>query len=116
MRATQMGIELANRGSWKDSFAKPSLFVKTSPGWPAFAGHDRLGQFPEWPVLCKFFDLLGHGFTLTLEIVVHRAAQAGMGDVVRTVGRRGQIPTQELVFALCAGFDLAQSARNGEFD
>ena len=31
----------------------------------------------------QLFNMFGHGFALMLEIVVYRAAQAGMSDIVR---------------------------------
>src|ERR1700749_4998190 len=53
---------------------------------------------------------------LALEVIGDRAAQAGIGDVMRGVGGVRQISACELVLALRAGFDDLQLALDREID
>ncbi len=57
-----------------------------------------------------------HIGALALEIVVDRAAQRRIGDVVRRIGGDRQIAARELVLALGAGLDAGELVRDGEFD
>src|SRR6478752_4435507 len=50
------------------------------------------------------------------EIVRYRAAQIGVGDVMRGIGGLRQIPARDLVLALGAGLDGFQAAPDRKVD
>ena len=51
-----------------------------------------------------------------LQVVGHRPAQAGMGDVVEGMGGDGQVAARQLVLPLRPGLDPLQPARQGKID
>src|SRR5947209_3705027 len=75
-----------------------------------------VGAFPERAELGQ----LAAGFrdvgALALEIIVDGAAQAGIGDEVRGMGRLRQVAARDLVLALRAGLDGSESVLDREID
>ena len=57
-----------------------------------------------------------HIGALALEIVGDRAAQAGIGDVVRRIGGGRQVAARDLVLALRAGLDARELVRDRVVD
>ena len=66
--------------------------------------------------MSQFTADFGHIGAFPLQIVRDRPAQIGIGNVMRGVGRLRQVSARQLVLALRAGLDLAQPARDREFD
>src|SRR3954471_20924818 len=73
----------------------------------AFAERAELGQLPSG------FRNIG---ALALEVIVDGAAQARISDEVSGVGGPRQVAACDLVLALRAGFDIRQTAFDGEVD
>src|SRR5260370_5707818 len=72
--------------------------------------------FAERPGLVEFARGLRHIGALMPEIVRYRAAQIGVGDVVRGIGGLRQIAACDLVLALGAGLDGLQAAPDRKID
>ncbi len=55
-------------------------------------------------------------FALLHEIARDCRPEAGIGDVMRGIGRDGAVAAGELVFALRPGLDTGETAGDGELD
>src|SRR6202011_3026261 len=76
----------------------------------------RFGVFAKGPGVGEFARSLRHIGALMLEIIGNRAAQAGIGDVVRRKSRLRKITARDLVLALGAGLDGFQAAPDRKVD
>src|SRR5438270_9917548 len=64
----------------------------------------------------QFAHRFRHIAPLPPEIVLHRAPQAGIDNVMRGVGGLRQVTARDLVLALRAGLDPLKAARNRKID
>src|ERR1700732_3973740 len=73
-------------------------------------------DFAERPGFAQLASGLGDIGALALEIIRDRAAQIGIGNVMRGVGGLRQVAARDLVLALRAGLDRFEAALDGEID
>src|SRR3981081_1571755 len=76
----------------------------------------RVGGLTERPGFREFAPRFGHIGAFMPEIVRYRAAQIGVGDVMRGIGGLRQISARELVLALRAGLYRFQAAPDRKVD
>src|SRR6202140_1511922 len=75
-----------------------------------------VGDFAKWSGLGEFAPRLGDIGAFMPEIIRYRAAQIGIGDVMRGKGGLGEIAARDLVLALRAGLDSFQAAPDRKID
>src|SRR6478735_6842135 len=75
-----------------------------------------ISAFAERAGLGKLAPGLRNVGALAPEVIGNRAAQIGIGDVMRGIRGLRQISARQLVLALRAGFDRLQSALDREID
>ena len=56
----------------------------------------------------QFADMFAHRFAFLHQELIHRPAQALMGDIMRAIGLLRHIAAQQFVLALRAGLDLVK--------
>src|SRR6266849_8876868 len=78
--------------------------------------HPLIDGFAKRSGVSEFAPGFGHIGALMPEIVRYRAAQIGVGDVMRGIGGLGEIPARDLVLALRARFDGFQAAPDRKID
>src|ERR1700722_17552096 len=81
-----------------------------------FLGSGRFVSLAEWAVLGKLASGFRHIGALAPEIIRDRAAQIGVGDIMRRISGLRQVTARDLVFSLRARLDRLQAALNGEID
>src|SRR6185312_5734396 len=86
---------------------------RTAPAWRS---RRLVGNLPELTELGELAAGFGDIGAFALEIIGDRAAQAGVGDIMRGVGGVRQISARQLVFALCAGLDDFEPVMDGEIN
>src|SRR3984893_9418825 len=75
-----------------------------------------VGDFAKWSGLGEVAPRLGDIGAFMPEIIRYRAAQIGIGDVMRRIGGLGEIAARDLVLALRAGLDGFQAAPDLKVD
>src|SRR4029077_7169173 len=89
--------------------SRPDFFVVAETSGLVAALAERCGSG-------QFAGGLGPLSAFALQIIRDRAAQIGIGDVVRRISRLRQIPARQLMLALRAGFDDLQAALDRKID
>src|SRR5260370_37016845 len=88
------------------------LASRSRPRW----SRRLIRHFTERPGLAQLAPGVGDIGAFALQIVRYRAAQAGIGDVVRGIGGLRQVAARDLVLALRAGLDRFQATLNRKID